>query len=137
MADQMSTDKSAIIEVINLYEHVCDGAELNRLDEVYTQDVIVDGSAVGLPVCRGLDEAIAVFALPLPSTVLVHLGCNPLVEVEGDEARCVSKTVGVFANGTIGVAIHSDRLRRTPHGWRVRERTITPPPHRVVTKRAP
>jgi hypothetical protein len=127
--DQLLRDKAAITDVVSLYHHLIDGPEVSRLGEVFSMDAIFDTSAFGLPVAEGLDAIIALFGHDLATPVKAHVGGNALIEVDGDEARCVSKCIGMLSDGRVGVSIHSDRLRRTAEGWRVEERRVTMPPH--------
>ena len=46
-------DRAAITEVIARHGHLCDSGELDRLDEVFTADVVYDLTDFGQQVLRG------------------------------------------------------------------------------------
>ncbi|WP_327661485.1 MULTISPECIES: nuclear transport factor 2 family protein [unclassified Streptomyces] len=47
------TDRTAITELLSLHGHLIDSGELDRLDELFTPDVVYDASDFGQPPLHG------------------------------------------------------------------------------------
>ena len=45
-------------------------------------------------------------------------------EGAGDEIATVSKGLGLLSNGAVASVTYTDRLRRTPEGWRLASRIL-------------
>ncbi|MFW2232998.1 MULTISPECIES: hypothetical protein [Rhizobium] len=45
-------------------------------------------------------------------------------EGAGDEIAAVSKGLGLLPSGAVASVTYTDRLRRTPAGWRLARRTL-------------
>lgn len=129
-------DRLAIHEVIALHGHLCDAAAYERFDEVFTADLEVDVTDLGLrplpaedPARRRLDAYIAVARERGPGTTLaMHVG-NTVVGADADEpdgARAWSKGFTLGADGSAVSFTYVDLLVRTERGWRIRHRTVSP-----------
>ena len=118
-------DKAAIIDVTNLYHHVIDSNEVERLNEVFTEDAVLDLSAFGAGVWHGLPAIIERFRKP---QAITHASTTALVCEDGNGVvTLLSKTVAVRNDGTTLASIHNDRMQRTAEGWRSEYLLITAP----------
>jgi ketosteroid isomerase-like protein len=118
-------DVLAIERLVALYGHAADGAA--RLDDVFTEDAVLDMSALSGEVYRGLARIRAFFALGAPPHPPSHHTTNVVVAVEGDAARVLSKWMTVDrATGGLKTGDYADVVVRLAGGWRIRERVATP-----------
>lgn len=118
-------DRTAITDLISLHGHLCDDGELDRLDEVFAEDVVYDVSDMGFGQLHGpaaLKEAGE--ALGDANPVGHHVTNVILTEVTQDEIHARSKAIGIFADGTAGSTVYQDVVKRGPHGWRITRRTL-------------
>jgi hypothetical protein len=120
-------DRQEIAETLARYGHVVDQGRLERLDSVFTPDVRYDMSAVGLPVMVGVDALRAgALRLGAENPVAHHVTDVVVLEADGDEAVVASKGLMLTVEGMLRSVTHHDVLRRTPVGWRIASRVITP-----------
>lgn len=124
-------DREAITTVINNHGHLVDAGELERLNELFTEDVIYDVSDLGGGVLTGLAK-ITEAALALgPGNPVGHHVTNIVIDsIDGDEARARSKGLGINADGSCGSAVYHDELRRLDGRWLITHR-------RVLARRSP
>ncbi|MEU5954508.1 nuclear transport factor 2 family protein [Streptomyces sp. NPDC047525] len=124
-------DRTAISELISMHGHLCDEGELERLDELFTDDVVYDLTDFGLEPLVGV-EAICAAALALGEANPVGHHVTNIVLTEGDEGqvRARSKGIGINADGTSGSVTYEDTLVSTGQGWRISHR-------KVVARRVP
>jgi ketosteroid isomerase-like protein len=118
-------DRARILDLINLHGHLTDDGELDRLDELFTDDVVYDITDLGGGVLEGLravrDAAIALGA----ENPVAHHVTNVVVTAGGDGVvRAVSKGLGVRADGSAGSVTYDDVLVHGNHGWRIGRRTV-------------
>lgn len=120
-------DRLLVAETLARYGHVVDRGRLDRLDTVFTPDVVYDMSAVGLPVMQGV-EALRSGALQLGAhnPVAHHVTDVVIDSATDDEAIAESKGFMITVEGTIRSVTHHDVVRRTADGWRIASRTILP-----------
>lgn len=120
-------DKWAIGETLALHGHLFDEGELERLDELFTNDVVYDVSALGSDVLVGID-AVRDAALQLGAgNPLAHLVTNVVItELDDDTATVRSKGIAVLADRGSVTATYVDTVRRLPNGWRLAHRQIIP-----------
>lgn len=104
-----------------------DNGELDRLGELFTDDVIYDVSAFGLGELRGR-EAIRRAALELgEKNPLGHHVTNVVViGMVNADVQVISKGLGVRSDGTCGTVTYHDLVRSTPAGWRIAQRRVVP-----------
>jgi hypothetical protein len=120
-----NTDRLAIHEVIAWHGHLFDGAEFDRLEEIFTPDVCYDVADLGGGVLDGVPAIIAAAQALGDRNPLAHHVTNIVVEtLDDDVASARSKALGVMVDGTIGTLTYFDDLVRTPAGWRIRQRTV-------------
>lgn len=121
-------DRLAIAELLALHGHLMDMGALDKLHELFTEDIIYDVSSLGGDRLTGI-SAIVEAALALGErNPIAHHTTN--VIIIGDEAdgtvRCRSKGFGILADGRTGSVVYEDVLRRTLGGWRISFRTVLP-----------
>lgn len=133
MADLVA-DKASIRDVVDLYYHLVDEDDVSGLRNVFSDDVAIDSTDFGGGVRRGIEQVIAGFDVPPPRMVRAHMGTNSRISVDRDEATAITKCIAWLDGGTVGVAMHNDRLRRTADGWRIYERVLTMPPPAKAAK---
>jgi 3-phenylpropionate/cinnamic acid dioxygenase small subunit len=118
-------ERSAITEVIAKHGHLCDSGELDRLDEVFTADVIYDLTDFGQQVLRGLQAcAAAARALGELNPVAHHVTNVVLAETADGSVLARSKGIGINADGTCGSVTYQDVIVRGDQGWRISQRKI-------------
>ena len=119
-------DRLAISELIALHGHLVDDGELDRLDELFTPDVVYDVTDFGQDPLTGL-PAIREAALALGAgNPVAHHVTNVVVREAADGGvRARSKGLGVRTDGSCGSVTYDDILVRTPDGWRISHRTVT------------
>ncbi|MFJ2267735.1 nuclear transport factor 2 family protein [Streptomyces sp. NPDC087228] len=119
-------DRMAITELIGLHGHLIDDGELDRLDELFTDDVVYDASALGHGSMHG-PGAIrdAARAMGEHGPVGHHVTNIVLTEVSDDQVRARSKGIGIRADGTCGSVTYEDLIVRGEKGWRISRRTIS------------
>ncbi|MBM7788053.1 nuclear transport factor 2 family protein [Tenggerimyces flavus] len=120
-------DRLAIIELINLHGHLFDNGELERLDELFTDDVRYDVTHLGGGVLVGI-EAIRAAATQLgdANPVAHHVTNVVVTDQTTDTAHVRSKGLAVMTNGTTASATYEDHVVRTEAGWRLAHRTVRP-----------
>lgn len=120
-------DRLAIHELLARHGHLVDAGDFDRLGEVLTSDVVYDSSAFGAGELHGFDEITATsYALGDRNPVGHHVTNIMVYEDPDGTVRAKSKGFGVNADGTTGSVVYDDVLRRTPDGWRIARRTISP-----------
>ena len=118
-------DRLLIHELIGLHGHLMDDGEFQRLDELFTADVVYDVEAFGLGELHGRD-AIARAALALgDGNPLGHHVTNVVInEVDDNVVRVRSKGIGIRVDGSSGTVVYDDLVRRSKEGWRIARRTV-------------
>lgn len=119
-------DRWAIGETISLHGHLFDEGQLDRLDELFTSDVVYDVSDMDYGVLVGID-AIRDVALTLGArNPLAHIVTNIVItDAEDDDTAIVrSKGLAVMSDRGCGTATYVDTVRRQPEGWRISHRKI-------------
>jgi 3-phenylpropionate/cinnamic acid dioxygenase small subunit len=118
-------DRLAVHELLALHGHLVDKGELDRLPEVFTDDVVYDLTALGGTLLTGI-EAIREASLGLgEGNPVAHHVTNVVVVEQSGEVRAVSKFLGVRQDGTVGSGVYEDVLRHTSEGWRVASRRVS------------
>ncbi|MEU9173522.1 nuclear transport factor 2 family protein [Streptomyces sp. NPDC048420] len=119
-------DHLAVTELIALHGHLVDAGALDRLDEVFTADVVHDlsdfgkGEVVGL---AALKEAA--LALGAGNPVAHHVTNVVVEEVTADRVRARSKGLGVMADGSCGSVTYEDTVIRVGTAdWRISHRKV-------------
>ena len=118
-------DRAAIGELISQHGHLFDAGELDKLDQLFTTDVLYDVTDFGGTQLRGI-AAIQAAALALgPNNPVGHHVTNIVITTEdNDEAHARSKGIGVNADGSAGSVTYEDTVIRTDRGWRISHRKV-------------
>ncbi|MFD4859753.1 nuclear transport factor 2 family protein [Streptomyces atratus] len=125
-------DQLAIHEVIALHGHLSDAGTYERFDEVFTPDLVVDATALGLaplpspnPSRPRIDMYIAAAHRHGPHGPLAHHVTNVIVREDGDGPRAWSKGIALNQDGSVASFTYEDQLVRTSQGWRIRHRKVS------------
>lgn len=124
-------DRLEIDDLLVRYATALDGQDWDLLRTCFTPDARADYEIAGSN--DGIDEIVATCRQALGGLdASQHLIGNVVVEVDGDEARarCYlhAQHVLVSPNGTntfVVAGTYSDRLVRTPDGWRIAQRHLS------------
>lgn len=120
-------DRTTITELIFMHGHLCDSGDLDRLDELFTPDVVYDISELGQDPLLGVAACIAAArTLGELNPVGHHVTNVVLTEVGDDRVLARSKGIGINADGAAASVTYEDTVLRTPHGWRISHRKIHP-----------
>jgi hypothetical protein len=124
-------DRLAIMEIVALHGHLVDAGELDRMHEVFTDDIAYDVTDFGFGVLEGL-AAFRAAALQLGEANPVghHVTNIVLDELPGERVRARSKSIGIMADGSCGSSTYEDVVVLTEAGWRISHR-------RIVARRVP
>ena len=118
-------DRWAIAETIALHGHLFDNGELDRLDELFTADVVYDLTDVGLGTLRGIAEILRVTLELGERNPLAHHVTNiTITDVDDGRVRTRCKAIAVMPGGRCGSATYVDTLRRDGGRWRVSHRIV-------------
>jgi ketosteroid isomerase-like protein len=126
-------DRVAITELLALHGHLADAGALDRLGEVFSQDVTYDLTGVdpAYGVLRGLEPLRAAAGALGAGNPVGHHVTNAVLDPLPDGRVAVrSKGIGVRADGSCGSVTYEDIAARGPDGWRITHR-------RVLVHRAP
>jgi hypothetical protein len=120
-------DRLAISEVLSLHGHIFDAGQLDRLEEIFTSEVVYDMSAVGIGVFEGIETVRRAAASMGDSGPLAHHITNVLISSDEDDvATAQSKGLMLMRDGTLESVTHLDTLRRHDGQWRISHRIIAP-----------
>ncbi|MGW1030254.1 nuclear transport factor 2 family protein [Streptomyces sp. NPDC002577] len=119
-------DRLAITELVSLHGHLVDDGNLNRLEEVFTWDVVYDLTDFG----QGRLTGIAAFreaalALGAANPVAHHVTNVVVTESADGQAQVRSKGLGIKADGSCGSVSYDDIAVRTSDGWRISCRKVS------------
>jgi hypothetical protein len=108
-----------------MHGHLCDSGELDRLDEVFTVDVIYDvtdfGQAplVGVAACAEAGRALG------DLNPVGHHVTNIVLSQQSDGlVHARSKGIGINADGTCASVTYEDTVVPVGEGWRISHRRI-------------
>ena len=124
-------DRTAIADLISMHGHLVDGGELERMGEVFTEDVVYDVTDLGGGILEGLAAFRDAARAMGDANPVGHHVTNIVITGDGDgAARALSKGIGIRADGTCGSVTYEDELARGGDGWRITRR-------RVLARRVP
>ena len=122
-------DRLAIMHTLSLNGHLVDGGDLDRLQEIFTTDVIYELSAAGVGTAEGL-EAVRGAARGMAAAgvgPLAHHVTNVVIIGEEDGVATVeSKVLLLMRTGALESAVQRDTLRHEDGVWRISHRVVTP-----------
>ncbi|MGP4051668.1 nuclear transport factor 2 family protein [Streptomyces sp. 2A115] len=119
-------DRTAITELLSTHGHLFDAGELDRLDELFTADVIYDISDFGQerPLAGIAEIREASLALGSANPVGHHVTNVVLAELDEGRVRALSKGIGINADGTSGSVTYEDTIVAGDGGWRISHRKV-------------
>lgn len=118
-------DRLAIHELISTHGHIVDSGELDRLHDVFVDDVEYDLTPMGGQSLQGV-HAIREAALQLgDGNPVGHHVTNTVIDGTGDQVSARSKAIGIRKDGSAGSLVYDDTLLLTEAGWRISKRTVT------------
>jgi len=112
-----------INQILSLWAHLVDNHAWDRFGEVFTEDAYFDSSVFGFAPVTGI-AAICHMASRDGHAKAHHTTNVYVQEGAGDEITAVSKGLGLLSNGAVASVTYTDRLRRTPKGWRLASRIL-------------
>lgn len=112
-----------INQILSLWAHLVDNHAWDRFGEVFTEDAYFDSSVFGFAPVTGI-AAICHMASQDGHAKAHHTTNLYVQEGAGDEITAVSKGLGLLSNGAVASVTYTDRLRRTPEGWRLASRIL-------------
>ena len=124
-------DRIAIDDLLDTYAHAIDTKDWDLLRTLFLPDAVLDYTHEG-GVRGDIDDAIAWLSKALSAfSMCQHIVANRRVAIDGDEAAVEAYVFSPLGapDGNGGLAFvlsggeYSDRLRRTPEGWRFASRT--------------
>ena len=120
-------DRYAIDETLSMHGHIFDAGELDRLDEIFTPEVVYDMSAVGIGVFEGIEVVRSAAARMGDRGPIAHHVTNVVISSDGDDVVTArSKGLMLMADGALESVHHLDTLRRHDGEWRISRRIISP-----------
>ena len=120
-------DRWAIGETVSLHGHIFDEGHLDRLDEIFTPEVVYDMSAVGIGTFEGIETVRSAAAQMGGTGPLAHHVTNVVISSDDDDVVTAhSKGLMLMANGALESVTHLDTLRRHNGEWRISRRIISP-----------
>ncbi|WP_131742546.1 nuclear transport factor 2 family protein [Actinomadura roseirufa] len=118
-------DRAAIADLIARHGHLVDAGELDRLGELFTEDVVYDVTDLGAPPIVGLAAVRdAALALGAGNPVAHHVTNVVVTEAPDDRALVHSKGLGIGADGSCASVTYEDTVVRLSQGWRIAHRRI-------------
>ncbi|MFI9628304.1 nuclear transport factor 2 family protein [Streptomyces sp. NPDC052042] len=118
-------DRMAITELIGLHGHLVDNGELDRLDELFTADVVYDATDMGHGTMHGMAAVReAARAMGGHGPLGHHVTNVVLTGIDGDRVRVRSKGIGIRADGRCGSVTYDDLVVRGANGWRISRREV-------------
>lgn len=117
------SDVVEVNQILSLWGHLVDKRAWDRFGEVFTEDACFDSSIFGFAPVTGI-AAICHMASQ-EGHAKAHHSTNVYVqEGPNDEIKAESKGLGLLSDGSVASVTYTDRLRRTPDGWRLASRVL-------------
>lgn len=113
-------ERLEIADLIALHGHVMDEGELDRLDELFSSDIVYDLEDFGFEQLRGVDAIRDAARSMGDRNPLAHHVTNVLVGDSTDVGvRVRSKGLAVHKDGSTGSVVYEDIVQGEAHGWRI------------------
>src|SRR5450755_955067 len=120
-------DRWAIGEILSLHGHIFDAGHLDRLDEIFTPEVVYDMSAVGIGAFEGIEAVRSAAAGMGDGGPIAHHVTNVVISSDEDDVvTAQSKGLMLMGNDALESVTHLDTLRRHSSEWRISRRIISP-----------
>lgn len=128
---QHFSDHIEVQKVLNLYASAIDKKNYSELEQVFTADAVANFIGIGeFEGCAAISGLISAVLDQCGATQ--HLLGNYNIHISGDEAQttcylaAMHAGLGDYASEVMTVwGEYSDKLVRTPEGWRIAHRTLT------------
>ena len=118
-------DRLAVHELIALHGHLVDDRRSDELARLLTEDAVYDLEDYGMGVVAGLPALRRLFEEAPGEQPIGHHVTNVMITEHADgAARVRSKGLAVMADGRAAPVVYSDRVVRTPDGWRIAHRKV-------------
>ena len=114
-------DKFDIHELISRYGFMIDHKNFDRLNEIFTQEAILEFVGFDFEPCHGL-SAIQQMMRNSTQHPLAHHSTNVVIDVIESQVQVLSKGIGVGHQGKVGSVTYTDQLESTTNGWRIAHR---------------
>jgi 3-phenylpropionate/cinnamic acid dioxygenase small subunit len=120
-------DRFEINDLMAEHGHLVDTGELDRMDELFTPDVVYDLTELGFGELRGV-AALREAALALGDANPVGHHVTNVLITQNDAGVVVvrSKGIGIDADGGCGSVTYEDVVVRESAGWRISYRKVVP-----------
>jgi len=113
-------DRMEIHELINLYGHVVDERQWERVAELFTDDALFDASEAGGMVVTGWRAVADHWADPATRHPLAHHATNIVIGAcDGESVTVTFKGLGVGYRGRVGTLVYHAVAVPGPGGWRL------------------
>ena len=120
-------DQNAISETLSMHGHIFDAGQLDRLEAIFTPEVVYDMSAVGTGVFEGIETVRGAAARMGDHGPIAHHVTNIVLSSDdNDVVTARSKGLMLFADGRLESVNHLDTLHRHDGEWRISRRIISP-----------
>jgi 3-phenylpropionate/cinnamic acid dioxygenase small subunit len=124
--------KIAIRETLYRYSLMVDGRRWDMIDEVFTDDAVIDYTSVGWGATRGAHREMLKWldSMLEPWPMNQHLISNEIITIDGQSAKstcCFNAPMGCRNEDgkttfITNAGYYHDELVLGDHGWRIRER---------------
>jgi ketosteroid isomerase-like protein len=127
-----SADRADILQATHRYARGLDRFDPKEALSAYTDDAVWDATAVGLERYEGREQVLAFFERDAGSMAeQCHLITNHIVNFDDDDHARGTNYVYSEGRTTKGasikaIALNVDTYRRTPEGWKIASRAISP-----------
>lgn len=118
-------DTLSIHQLLALYGHVVDERDWDRMDDLFTADLVFDASDFGSEVAYGIAALRHVWETT-DQHPLAHHATNIVISQGPDGVvHVLSKGIGIGAKGRAGSVVYRDIVRKEADGWRIARRLAT------------
>ena len=124
----MNTDDIVAIQQVEaLYGHAVDSPDQSLFALVFAEDAVFDGRPCGAEIFVGRAVIAAWFALGKPPHPFAHQATN--CWIRESDGRLLVKSKCIFRHpldGTVCFGDYDDEVVKTPDGWRIKLRIVSP-----------
>jgi hypothetical protein len=123
------SDRLEIQDLLATYSHAIDSRDWDALDDVFTEDALIDYTAMGGPAGNRAETKKFLTDIMPSFPGFQHMVATSKVIIDGDAATgrtiCHNPMIISTPDGNRAVYCalwYNDRYVRTPAGWRIQER---------------